>query len=218
MTDSEELFEQFCKMNGLHCERVPTASEDEEQRPDCRVTGLRETTIVVEIKQFDPNPEEENAIKKMSQGQMAGFRSVPGDRLRRAIRKADGQIKTLSQGKHPGLLIVCDTYALNHTHDYHVLTAMRGLDVIPILVDPQGKDIFLPKRPGSEKMLTAAWNTSISAIGAFRRRKTGEVGLDIYHNKHAHVPLFPAEIAGATVQHFRMSDDENGWDPLDHTT
>src|SRR3990172_8665459 len=110
MTDSEELFEQFCKMNGLHCELVPTASEDEEQRPDCRVTGLRGTTIIVEIKQFDPNPEEEKEIKKMRQGGAGGFRSEPGARLCNAIRRADRQIKALSQRQHPGLLIVCDSY------------------------------------------------------------------------------------------------------------
>ena len=62
MTESEELFCRFCKSQGWRVERIDEHSVAEGRKvPDFRLQLEDSAGIVVEVKQFDPNPEEREA-------------------------------------------------------------------------------------------------------------------------------------------------------------
>lgn len=165
--------------------------------------------MIVEVKQFDPNPQEEEVLN----GTTRAFGTTPGDRIRKAVRSAGKQLKAMAKGEKPALLVVFDNVGTRmHTDQYAVLTAMRGLDVVPVSIpnNPAEAPVFHKRRPGPKKMLTANANTSISGIGVLRRIQRGPV-MEVYHNPHAAVPLKWTELAGESVVHFQMSSDQNNW-------
>lgn len=216
VTVSERLFQAFCVSNGVSFSRVPTASDMGERRPDYQVTGHCGTTIVVEVKQFEPNSEELEAERSRMEGKVVVSGGVPGQRLREVIGRANGQLKTLARGELPGLLVVYDAVRpFRHSDPYAVLTAMRGLDVVPVEVprDPAQSPRFLERRSGPKKQLTAAANRSISAIAVLKEIEPGP-SLSVYHNKHAAVRLAVSDLEGPAISHFQMAEDEGSWIPL----
>src|SRR2546428_206291 len=56
-TISEQLFVTFCAQRGIRCVPVATASTAAQRRPDFQLIGNRGTTIIAEVKQFDPSPD-----------------------------------------------------------------------------------------------------------------------------------------------------------------
>lgn len=213
--ESERLFEEFCEHNGLRCVPIATASDVGERRPDYRVTGSGGREIIVEIKQFDPNPKERADDQALLAGKVVVTGGIPGQRAREAIDRANPQIKVLARGALPGLLVLYNNVlsSRQHTDPYAILTAMRGLDVVPVEVPPDPKEPprFLKRRPGPRKKLTAARNRSVSAIGVLRQLDENDCELSVFHNKHATVPLEPTELSGSVIRHFRMADDEDEW-------
>jgi len=207
-TISEEMFEELCLKAGAPCCRV--AEKVDAKRPDYEVEFAGER-IVTEVKQFDPNDEEAGGI--------GGITITPGDRIRKAIRRAAPQLKALSKGECPAMLVVYNNSgAKNHTDPYSVATAMQGLDVIPVLVpeEPSISPQFQDARSGPGKKMTANANTTISALGVLRTDFDAELLLCIYHNSHARHPIDPEWIRHPRVHHFRLPGDEasslGGWE------
>jgi len=99
-----------------------------------------------------------------------------------------------------------------HSEPYGVLTAVRGLDQIPITVprNPHERPRFGSAHPGPKKKLTATTNRSISAIAVLNDGFNG-TRLTVYHNRHASVPLSIRELVGVSIKHFRLGDDEQSW-------
>jgi hypothetical protein len=219
VTESERLFTAFCEKAGIPCVRVATASDAQERRPDYRLTGRLGTEIVAEVKQFDPSAEERAQIERAKSGESVAMGCVPGARLRQVVDRANAQLKALSRGTKPGILVVYNNVwgMSNYTDSYAVLTAMRGLDVVPVLVpeDPSIPPTFLDSRPGPKKKLRADANTHISAIAVLFDRLNDGLGLAVYHNRHARLPLEPADIDVDGVVQFRMRADQSGWDEIE---
>ena len=212
VTESEQLFEEFCEGAGWEWERVSVAHAGEGRRPDYSIRLQSGDPLFIEVKQFDPNPEEKAALSKT----MRVFQTVPGDRIRKAVQSGAPQLKALSQGQWPALLVVFDNVGTRmHTDPYAVLTAMRGLDVVPVTVpaDPAESPVFHPSRPGPKKKLTAKANTTLSGIGVL---KAGQFGpsLEVYHNPHAAVPLEVTALPTYHVSHFAMSADQQRWESM----
>lgn len=214
-TVSEDLFENLCARVGIRCTRV---EETETQTPDYELepSGHR---VVAEVKQFDPNPEEAESIKRMEAGGVGGVSAKPGDRIRKAIGYAAPQLKALSRGVSPAMLVVYNNSAAGqHSDQYSVATAMQGFDVVPVLVpedasiSPQFQDVR--SGPSGRKMRANA-NTTISAIGVLRTDTDGSPHLHIYHNRHAVNPIEPDWIRHPRVKHFRLPDGAesslDGW-------
>lgn len=59
--NAEQTFSELCDQAGIPYERIPTA-EVGEKSPDYKIV-VSDHTIIVEIKQFDPNPEEKKLSK-----------------------------------------------------------------------------------------------------------------------------------------------------------
>jgi hypothetical protein len=221
-TLSEELFVLLCAQIDIACDRVPTASDISEYRPDFVLTGRRGTLIFAEIKQFDPSPEEQIQIRRILADETGELCGTPGGRIREVIDRANRQLKALSNGMHPGLLVVYNNVpgASYHTEDYAVLTAMRGLDVVPVVVpsNPREPVTFLDARPGPKRKLRPDANTHVSAIAVLARGRTAELRLAVYHNPHAKAPLPPAELIAPCVMHHRMREDQSGWEDISSET
>ena len=215
-TESESLFEAFCHTQSVHCSVVPTASETAEQRPDYEARASNGRKVYFEIKQFDPNPTERAALEAAIAAKPVTFQTTPGERIRNAIAKAAPQLRALAQGTSPAVVVVYNNVLSSHLHTdpYAVLTAMRGLDTISVSVprDPALSPTFGPMRPGPRKKLTESANTSISAIAVLYRDESDVPALAVYHNPFAKIPLREGDLPIAQVKHFRMADDQSGWE------
>ncbi|WP_420461657.1 hypothetical protein [Candidatus Palauibacter sp.] len=171
MNESEELFRRFCEFQGWRVERIDAHSMPHGSSvPDFRIVRRSSRGIVVEVKQFDPNEEEQEAQRRLEAGGRGSLSGTPGKRLRGVISKANKQLKALGASE-PGMLVVHNR-TRNWLHDDpdSVRTAMHGLDVIDVYV-PAGHELppaFGPRRPGPGKKLTADMNTSVSCVAVLR--------------------------------------------------
>jgi hypothetical protein len=215
-TLSERLFARFCDSVGIQCVRISAAIGPGELRPDYSLVGRLGTSVVAEVKQFDPSPEEKTLMERSHRGEVVVTGGVPGARLREVIDKANAQLKALSHGEKPGILVVYNNVSASshHTDPYAVLTAMRGLDVVPVLVphNPMHSPTFLEARPGPKKKLRADANTHISAIAVLFGEADDMLGMVLYHNPHARVPLDSRDLGFSGVTQFVMRQDQSGWD------
>ena len=225
MNESEELFCRFGKSQGWRVERIDEHSVAQGSKvPDFLVRLGDGAGIVVEVKQFDPNPEEREAAQGRGSGVLGG---KPGQRLRQVITKANNQLKALGRSD-PGMVVVYNrTPCSLHDDPYAVLTAMRGLDVIEYYVpsDPGSPIVPVRERPGPGKKLTPEMNTSVSCIAVLREFFDGvaipfglsgpdpEYALAVYHNPFAKHPLDPRRLVGSRVTHYRMKEDRSSWEP-----
>jgi hypothetical protein len=214
VTESERLFESYCAFVGLIANRIE--ADGSSRRPDFGVVGHDGTPFIVEVKQFDPNAEELQAEADRKAGKARVTGGEPGARLRDAISDANQQIKSLGRSEVAGILLVYRHPAASrqHTDPYAVLTAMRGLDVVPVIVpvNPREPSQFLPTRVGPKGRLTPHMNRSISAIAVLRDRERGDVvSLDVFHNPVARVELPLQAIATPSAFHFSMSSDRSRW-------
>ena len=187
LTQSEQLFEQFCEQHRIRCCRLPTADA---QTPDYAIYLLRRK-VVVEIKEISPNREELEAQRLARLGQFVAVSSTPGDRVRSKISKAVPQLKMATKGRFPGLLVLLDTgFAAEHTSSYNIRIAMHGFEThyLGVPQDPSQPVYLKDKDFGSGKKTTPSNNTSLSAIAVLSNQAASPT-MKIYHNPHAKVPL-----------------------------
>ncbi len=223
---SEKLFETFCNLNQISWEKIEESSLA--RRPDYKI-NLSGQDFIVEIKQFDLNEEEQEIIKRQQQGEGIAFSINPGERIRKAIRKANSQLKQLSKGKIPTLLFVFDNVFpdpclgpwLGHTSEYCVMTAMKGVDQIPVAVprDPKQPNVFGKVESGGKRAMRSDINTTISAVAAIDAYDEDNIHLRVYHNWYAAVPIDPALLHISNVKQFRLPEAlknslEKSWIPL----
>jgi type I restriction enzyme S subunit len=218
LTISEAAFEAFCTDVSIPFVRIPR--KQNERTADYLVNSGAQQ-FVVELKQFDPNEEEEAAIAARAEGKIVAQGGVPGSRIRLAIQNAAPQLKLSSGGRLPAMLVVYNCTGVNmHTDPYSVATAMQGLDVIDIAVPAETSESpnFGPPRSGPKKKMTANSHTSISAIAVLGDNLDGRMRLDVFHNRHAKNPLDPDKLRGPRVHHWRLPDGARSslveWDPV----
>lgn len=216
----EEMFERYARELGIGTERIAEASERSERRPDFLVRGTNGAKFYAEVKLISPNKEEAEMILRAEAGEVVGTGGTPGERLRGLIGKANGQLKAVAVDGIPGVLVVLnpEIFISWHTDPYCVLTAMRGLDVVPVFVppDPAQSPRFGELRSGPGKLMTQAANTSTAAVVCPIEVDRGVWRTNVYHNRHAARLLPPSALAGEHVYHWRISDDERNWAPMEH--
>ena len=102
LTRSEMLFEEFCKIKGIRCVRVPTSNL---RTPDYEIFVPRRK-VIVEIKELCPNKKELDAQRRVINHESVVLSTTPGQRVRGKISDAIPQIKIRSKGRFPGLLVL----------------------------------------------------------------------------------------------------------------
>lgn len=226
MTESEELFCRFGQSQGWPVERIDEHSVARgSKRPDFLVRLGDGARIVVEVKQFDPNPEEREAAQGRGSGVLGG---KPGQRLRQVITKANKQLKALGRSD-PGMVVLYNrTPCSLHDDPYAILTAMRGMHVVRVPVgsstEPGSLVSFGRYQQGPGAKLNPERNTSVSCIAVLRELFDGvpvpfglggpdpEHDLAVYHNPFAKHPMDPSSLVSSRVTHYRMKKDQSSWE------
>lgn len=181
--------------------------------PDYELT-IDNQRIIVEVKEIMPTKEEkesERIMRKRGYGNVIS--TTPGDRIRKKISDSSPQIKALTQGKYPSVLVLFDDRPLSdHLSAYNVRVAMYGLEQIHIAVPPDRS--ISPYATGTsfgpKRKMTEEHNTSISAIGVLSLTPVaGTPALNVYHNKYA-VPLDPKLLGRHKIPQFKLGDEIAG--------
>ena len=168
--------------------------------------------VIVEVKEFKPNKEEQDSNRLMAErGYGTALSHTPGDRLRKKIAGCSAQIKGRTDGKHPSLLVVLDS-PFGHADPYNIRVAMYGLEQIHIAVPPIG--MGSPHRTGMsygpKRKMTPKHNTSISGIGRLFMTGPAQVSLEVYHNRFASMPLKHALLDQYGVDQFELEGEMTG--------
>lgn len=219
-TEAELRFEDLCARAELACTPIPTSKVHGERTADYRL-AVPGYEVVAEVKQFDPNPEEARANTARAAGKYHAMGGKPGDRVRKAIRSGAPQLKRISEGRLPAMLVVYNASGVSmHTAPYSVATAMDGFDVIDVLVPKEVSEPlqFGAARSGPGKKMTESDNTTISAIAVLGYNLDESLRLDVYHNRHARNPLRPELLRAPQVSHWRRPDGGRSstaaWEPM----
>lgn len=206
-TQSERLFEDYCANAGVLCGRI---SEEDSKTPDyeLRIHGRR---IIVEVKEFSRNKAERESDRLVSKrGYGSVLSNTPGDRVRKKIADSSAQIKARTQRIYPSILVLFDRgHVAGHLDSYNIRVAMYGLEQVHIVmprdsaVSPYTTGISY----GPKRKMTEDHNTSISAIGVLFTPGRSEIGLHVFHNKYATVPLDFALLARHGIRQYELEGD-----------
>lgn len=221
-TESEKLFEQFCKDNGIEFSRLDPAETPESQCPDYEIKTA-DGPVIVEVKQFDPNEEDrQNARLLEERGYGKAIGGAPGARVRLKIQSGTKQLKVRSQGKVPTVLVLYNNVPFNSrgTHPYEIKTAMYGIEKIDLAVG-KTRVAVVDRGFGPKRKLTPSDNTSLSAVATLLENLDGDLVLSLFHNIYASRPLTWQSLNGPKIAHFTIGEKEPGkfqeWTRLDVT-
>jgi len=217
VTESERLFEEFCRNANLRLDRV---AEGETKSPDYCMY-LASTKVAVEVKQIEANQEERALLcTPWDEWDPANVHhwGVPGGRIRKKISSAVPQLRKLSQGRLPSLLVIYDTIVFwpELADEYAVKVAMYGVETALISPDvaPEGGAKILRRWHGPRRRLTAEHNTTLSGLGLMNTGAQG-ISIRVYHNYYAACPLPKDELEEAGVRQFELAgepiSDFPGW-------
>lgn len=169
----------------------------------------------MEVKEIEATPEEAAEIAKLLSGKVGSFSTEPGAKMRAIIRSAAPQLKAVASSNDPAIIVVNEPSGIlkQHIDPYGILTAMRGLDEVPVFVpkDPRVEPWFGTRRAGGKRKMTRVANTTVSAIAVLFPHGPNATRLDIFHNKYARCPLRLSDLQGHWIRHFRMTSDLDGW-------
>ncbi|MDD9819169.1 MAG: hypothetical protein OXU61_13720 [Gammaproteobacteria bacterium] len=208
-TQSEKLFEDFCKRENIDCKPILVQSS---RTPDYCIS-VNDTKIVVEVKEISHNKEDlanDKNLRNAKSGEtlvIDGGR--PGSRVQQKIAKSAKQISNLSKGKYPGLLVLYSSIIfINPLNEYEMKVAMFGLDSIVMSVPDSMNNMpqVLDKKSGPKKKLTPSHNTSISAV-AVLTENSGALDLTVYHNPHAAIKIPAGVFKKIECQQFMLSNN-----------
>jgi hypothetical protein len=195
-TQSERLFQEFCRLYGISCERLtPTGC----RTPDF-VVDFGGTRVICEVKQIDPNKADESDLAEPPHGADAG-RLVP-NRLRAKLKKVSAQLKSASQSGRPTLLVMYDhTPFKGYTLHTDAVEAMFGRNSVRVRVpmDPSLPPQISSPFFGGDRGMGPGRNTAVSAIAILDVGPHPSLTLRVYHNPYAAVRLDPRAFASLPV-------------------
>lgn len=213
-TQSEMLFERFCARAGIACERI---AETDCSTPDYKMS-IDGQCVIVEVKEITRNKAEQKSDWLLAdRGYGEVLSNTPGDRIRKKILDSSPQIRALAKGRYPSMLVLCDIQygcgqVSGHLGPYNIRVAMYGLEQLRVTV-PQDRSSRLHASGmsyGPKRKMTPKHNTSISAIGVLSTSGPNNIVLDVYHNKHARIPLRPDLLAPYGFDQYALEEETAG--------
>src|SRR5688572_20739726 len=120
------MFEAFCAQQSFRHAKIAISSH---KTPDYEVVapGGR---VICEVKQFDMNSEEASARGSLLRGRHSVVSTKPGQRVRTAISTAVRQLRRVTNGTEPGIVVLCDPNWLGHGGEYNIRVGMFGFDTM----------------------------------------------------------------------------------------
>ena len=211
LTHSETLFEALCQQEGFPFRRVPR--REGVRTPDYLVGPLFKR-IVVEVKQLEPNEEERRQQAEFDAGRIVTFGGTPGHRVRKEIDDGYPQLRAMTHGCRPGILVLYDNVHMPHIHlePYAIKAGMYGLEQVLIApaIDGSVGSRFVDIVFGPKRKVGPERNRALSAVCHLYKDAADHVGLEVFHNVYAAVPLNPARLAGSTIRHHRLAVKQPG--------
>ena len=191
VTISEQLFEQLC--NNRHIRFEPISAVVGHRTPDYRIWLDRVETIV-EVKQIDPSRFEHELIALADNEDAPAIRSNVHIRIRNKFDNAKRQLKNLSRGCLPSLLVLYDnTKGLSGLDDEDFMNAMHGEEVLEIYSTKGGDQQKILKTNHTFgkrfRKVGKAHNRSVSGLCWLFTDIQGDPRLRLYHNEFASNPL-----------------------------
>lgn len=181
------------------------------KRPDYRVQ-MGSSEVVVEVKQIEPTPEERLLLASPPEewnAENVYHWGMPGERVRKKIAAAVPQLRTLSEGCLPTLLVLYDAVKFwpELLDEYAIKVAMYGIETILISPEaaPEGGASVLARWHGPRRRLTPEHNTTLSAVGILSHDEES-VGLTVFHNFYAATPLPIVALAAAGIPQYRLDE------------
>ena len=221
-TKSEGLFEELCQRDKVPYVRLKAL--DHKQQPDYEITPGGQL-VVVEIKQIEPNNHDLQyayALKTTGRAEQLRNPDEVAQRLRKHIRESRSQFRSYLKGRPvtPSLLVVFDNANNKYTHPDVIQTALHGSERVELLLR-KGHDPIVADRgfgPRNNRTLRPGLNEHLSAVAALDECWLGEIGeprqrvlgLRIFHNPYATVPLPLGLWSNPYVRHYTLSQKVPG--------
>jgi hypothetical protein len=201
---SHEMFERFCALRGIRAEPIPRSAMP---TPDYKV-WIGPKRYIVELKQLDPNDEDERQRRELETVGQTAWEITPGKRARSKIGHAKRQLTRWAKCGVPALLVLFNNTRDNfgsYLDSYDIKTAMHGSDDF-LFARCGGFSQPLGWVSGGEPTIPA----SFSAVGILFPYHPDDPDkapyLVLYHNDSADVPLDPECVAAVTEHQYRWQD------------
>ena len=168
------------------------------------------------MKEITRNREERESYRRLEErGHGNVLHEKPGARVRKKIMDSSPQIKAKTEGRHPGILVLCDNGQIaGHLSPYQIMAAMYGLVVVDVAVprDTSISPYIAGTRFGPSRKMTNNANTSISAIGALVVTTPDLIiELYVYHNSFAAAPINPVLLTCHGIVQYQIDSKTRTW-------
>jgi len=214
-TISERYFEKLCENRGIVCERIP---ETIAKSPDYRVL-IPPMELITEVKQLDPNKEDERISEIWGTPQSPGGHDATR-RVRDKLAEGYRQVKRLSEGKLPTMIVVYNNAGeWNLLDQFTISTAMFGSYGFVYEKLPDRSIEVIRRGHLGNRTVTKKRRRYLSVVGVLERKETGSENLELccYHNPFAKVPIEPNLLAELASNQYCFDDPHEGmnvwWEP-----
>ena len=212
-TRSEELFETLCSRRKLQCVRI---QEGKNKTADYEV-ALGFTTLIVEVKQLDPNEEDKRLEVVWGTPDSPGV-VAPSDRVQGLISDGYPQVKRSAGGKAPTMIVVYNNSGdWNWIDAFAVSKAMFGSFGFRLGLQTDHTIAVIRHGYMGHRKVTKSTFRSLSVVGVMKRKGANELHLDCYHNPFAKIPVSPELLLPlASAQFIHLNPHEKGfvtWKP-----
>lgn len=208
-TISEKLFERFCKENRIKFYRIEASVIPGKKEPDYEIE-TSSGKVLVEVKQFDPNPEERKLHKQLQdRGWTDAYGKEPGHRVRDKIDRANEQLKSRGAGSVPSMLVLYNNVPISTraTDPYNIKTAMYGIEKIDFSIDSNKPGVsIIDCGFGPKRKMNKDDNKSISAVATLYDGFNQQLLMCVFHNIHAAIPLDIDSFKGEKIKHYTIAN------------
>ncbi|MEO1353240.1 MAG: hypothetical protein AAFW84_31505 [Cyanobacteria bacterium J06635_15] len=212
-TISEKLFERFCKEKKIQLSRIEVSTIPGKKEPDYEIaTSLG--TVLVEVKQFDPNPEELRLQKQLEdRGWTDAFGREPGAKVRLKTQSAAKQLRSRGADSGPSMVVLDNNVPISRrgTNPYEIKTAMYGMEKFDLSIASNTSEVSVKDRGfGPKRKMTPRSNTSISVVAALYSGLEQQLSISVFHNVYATMPLSIESFQGEKIKHYSIADKVPG--------
>lgn len=213
-TTSEELFERLCAQKCIDYVRIP---EGTAKTADYQLK-LGRVTLITEVKQLDPSPEEQHIAETWGTQQCPGA-VAPSDRVQGLLEEGYPQIKRSAKGQWPAMIVVFNNSGeWNWIDSFTVSKAMFGSFGFVLTLQPNQTVAMTGHGYMGRRKLTKNSCRALSVVGVLKHAQANVLALDCYHNPFATFPVDPAvlsTIADVQFAHPNPHDREFiQWQPV----
>jgi hypothetical protein len=223
LTASEECFLEYCELREYQVRRIPPAA-DAGRFPDYQLTASS-GSIIVEIKEFTPNEDDELFAETLKEQGRAGYNRSIAKRVRGAIMDAAPQLRRYRDTPWPEILLLYDNIVIDghrnwggndHLDPLDLAGGMFGVPVMKFWPDPLNKPADASDvGHGGKRELTNTRRLYIGAVGVLNRTTTTRpLQIDFFHNPFSTKPVWPRYFLHPDDRHYIMPDhpDKCGWE------